>query len=151
MLTGFWMTWDCWSESTILCIISKKKCYFQNLDPHCVHNKNQDYSITLWLCSKYFLKKTWSMYRSKFSFWITLVFSPSYPSQVVGVAQAINKKCGEDGAFTDQDEKVSRGHWFTYLPFLNCLPLPQSIVLHLYVYFHVSSVIFLSPSAPCFL
>lgn len=36
--------------------------------------------------------------------------SPPHWSQVVGVAQAINKKCGEDGAFTDQDEKVS-GVW----------------------------------------
>jgi hypothetical protein len=25
---------------------------------------------------------------------------------VVGVAQAINKKCGENGTFTEQDEKV---------------------------------------------
>lgn len=33
-----------------------------------------------------------------------------HPSQVVGVAQAINKKCGEDGAFTEQDEKVSKAH-----------------------------------------
>lgn len=31
-------------------------------------------------------------------------------SQVVGVAQAINKKCGDDGAFTEQDEKVSKAH-----------------------------------------
>lgn len=31
-------------------------------------------------------------------------------SQVVGVAQAINKKCGDDGAFTEQDEKVSKVH-----------------------------------------
>lgn len=36
------------------------------------------------------------------------MFYPSYPSQVVGVAQAINKKSGEDGAFTEQDEKVSK-------------------------------------------
>lgn len=33
-------------------------------------------------------------------------------SQVVGVAQAINKKCGEDGAFTEQDEKVSEVYSF---------------------------------------
>lgn len=31
-----------------------------------------------------------------------------HPSQVVGVAQAINKKSGEDGAFTEQDEKVGK-------------------------------------------
>lgn len=31
-------------------------------------------------------------------------------SQVVGVAQAINKKCGDGGAFTEQDEKVTS--WF---------------------------------------
>ena len=37
------------------------------------------------------------------------VIRPFCPSQVVGVAQAINKKCGEDGAFTDQDEKVCEG------------------------------------------
>ena len=39
---------------------------------------------------------------------------PFCPSQVVGVAQAINKKCGEDGAFTDQDEKVCKGHRLTH-------------------------------------
>lgn len=30
--------------------------------------------------------------------------------QVVGVAQAINKKYGEDRAFTEQDEKVKASH-----------------------------------------
>ncbi|XP_075890013.1 cGMP-specific 3',5'-cyclic phosphodiesterase isoform X2 [Nelusetta ayraudi] len=39
--------------------------------------------------------------------------------EVVGVAQAINKKCGEDGAFTDQDEK----DFSAYLAF-------SGIVLH---------------------
>lgn len=37
---------------------------------------------------------------------VIVLMDPRFASQVVGVAQAINKKSGEDGAFTDQDEKV---------------------------------------------
>uniref|UniRef100_A0A671Y227 Phosphodiesterase n=1 Tax=Sparus aurata TaxID=8175 RepID=A0A671Y227_SPAAU len=43
----------------------------------------------------------------------------NHRDEVVGVAQAINKKCGEDGAFTDQDEK----DFSAYLAF-------SGIVLH---------------------
>ncbi|TKS92588.1 cGMP-specific 3',5'-cyclic phosphodiesterase [Collichthys lucidus] len=43
----------------------------------------------------------------------------NHKEEVVGVAQAINKKCGEDGAFTDQDEK----DFSAYLAF-------SGIVLH---------------------
>ncbi|KAM9827138.1 cGMP-specific 3',5'-cyclic phosphodiesterase isoform 1-T1 [Neosynchiropus ocellatus] len=43
----------------------------------------------------------------------------NHKNEVVGVAQAINKKCGEDGAFTDQDEK----DFSAYLAF-------SGIVLH---------------------
>lgn len=39
---------------------------------------------------------------------IILLTDPHFVPQVVGVAQAINKKSGDDGAFTDQDEKVCR-------------------------------------------
>lgn len=37
---------------------------------------------------------------------IVLLTDPRFVPQVVGVAQAINKKSGDDGAFTDQDQKV---------------------------------------------
>lgn len=30
--------------------------------------------------------------------------------KVVGVAQAINKRCGENSTFTEQDEKVKKMH-----------------------------------------
>ncbi|XP_041841342.1 cGMP-specific 3',5'-cyclic phosphodiesterase isoform X2 [Melanotaenia boesemani] len=43
----------------------------------------------------------------------------NHKDEVVGVAQAINKKCGEDGAFTEQDEK----DFSAYLAF-------SGIVLH---------------------
>uniref|UniRef100_A0A3Q3AYX1 Phosphodiesterase n=1 Tax=Kryptolebias marmoratus TaxID=37003 RepID=A0A3Q3AYX1_KRYMA len=43
----------------------------------------------------------------------------NHRGEVVGVAQAINKKCGEDGAFTEQDEK----DFSAYLAF-------SGIVLH---------------------
>uniref|UniRef100_A0A673B654 Phosphodiesterase n=1 Tax=Sphaeramia orbicularis TaxID=375764 RepID=A0A673B654_9TELE len=43
----------------------------------------------------------------------------NHRDEVVGVAQAINKKCGEDGAFTEQDEK----DFSAYLAF-------SGIVLH---------------------
>ncbi|KAM6959988.1 cGMP-specific 3',5'-cyclic phosphodiesterase isoform 2-T2 [Tautogolabrus adspersus] len=43
----------------------------------------------------------------------------NHKDEVVGVAQAINKKCGSDGAFTDQDEK----DFSAYLAF-------SGIVLH---------------------
>ncbi|XP_035481563.1 cGMP-specific 3',5'-cyclic phosphodiesterase isoform X2 [Scophthalmus maximus] len=43
----------------------------------------------------------------------------NHREEVVGVAQAINKKCGEDGAFTEQDEK----DFSAYLAF-------SGIVLH---------------------
>ncbi|KAF7207275.1 5'-cyclic phosphodiesterase-like, partial [Nothobranchius furzeri] len=43
----------------------------------------------------------------------------NHRGEVVGVAQAINKKCGEDGAFTEQDEK----DFSAYLTF-------SGIVLH---------------------
>ncbi|XP_056225541.1 cGMP-specific 3',5'-cyclic phosphodiesterase isoform X1 [Seriola aureovittata] len=43
----------------------------------------------------------------------------NHRDEVVGVAQAINKKCGEDGAFTEQDEK----DFSSYLAF-------SGIVLH---------------------
>ncbi|KAG7221525.1 hypothetical protein INR49_017181 [Caranx melampygus] len=43
----------------------------------------------------------------------------NHRGEVVGVAQAINKKCGEDGAFTEQDEK----DFSSYLAF-------SGIVLH---------------------
>uniref|UniRef100_A0A3Q3XQ74 Phosphodiesterase n=1 Tax=Mola mola TaxID=94237 RepID=A0A3Q3XQ74_MOLML len=43
----------------------------------------------------------------------------NHRAEVVGVAQAINKKCGEEGAFTDQDEK----DFSAYLAF-------SGIVLH---------------------
>lgn len=31
------------------------------------------------------------------------------------MAQAINKKCGENDAFTEQDEKVGKIHYFTFI------------------------------------
>lgn len=37
---------------------------------------------------------------------VIALMDPRFAPQVVGVAQAINKKSGDDGAFTDQDEKV---------------------------------------------
>lgn len=40
------------------------------------------------------------------SIFILLGFLSSY--QVVGVAQAINKRCGENSTFTEQDEKVKK-------------------------------------------
>lgn len=46
-------------------------------------------------------------------------------------------------------------HLCLWSPFSNCLPLPQSIFLHLYVYFHISSVfsflLLLLVSCKCFL
>lgn len=39
---------------------------------------------------------------------VIVLMDPRFAPQVVGVAQAINKKSGDDGAFTDQDEKVCK-------------------------------------------